>query len=165
MRFGVTGFVVALLMTGGINAGEFSVRRVVSHDPPSDLEARLLTLAAESGARLSVPEQNPNQRGSGAAIVEMLPNGDFESGASVWTEASLNGWNLILESSEFPLGVTPRRGNWGVWLGGDLDEIGYVQQQVTIPLRLWMRTIFAGRPIRQAGLSTASTCPLMLGKP
>jgi hypothetical protein len=58
-------------------------------------------------------------------------NGDFESGPTGWVEYSLNGWDLILSVPAFP--VTPHSGSWAVWLGGDDDEISYVQQQVTVP--------------------------------
>lgn len=134
MRFGITGFVFALLMTGALDAEEVSVRRVVSNAAPSDLEKRLLTSATESGTRLSMPEPASSRQVFAATVVELLPNGDFESGPAIWTEASLQGWNLILESPDFPVDRYPHGGNWGVWLGGDDDEIAYVQQQVTVPL-------------------------------
>jgi C1A family cysteine protease/predicted secreted protein len=60
-----------------------------------------------------------------------LVNGDFESGPTGWVEYSSNGWDLILPASNFP--VTPHSGNWAVWLGGDYDEISYIQQQVPVP--------------------------------
>lgn len=60
-----------------------------------------------------------------------LVNGDFESGPTGWVEYSRNGWDLILPASSLP--VTPRSGNWAVWLGGDHNEISYTQQQVTVP--------------------------------
>jgi hypothetical protein len=58
-------------------------------------------------------------------------NGDFESGATGWTEYSLQGWPLILTPPDLP--ETPHSGNWGAWLGGDHDEIAYLEQQVTVP--------------------------------
>lgn len=61
-----------------------------------------------------------------------LVNPGFESGPTGWTEYSLNGWPLILNSG-FPGGLTPHGGSWAAWLGGDYDEIAYVQQSVTIP--------------------------------
>jgi len=60
-----------------------------------------------------------------------LVNGDFESGPTGWVEYSSNGWDLILPNSSLP--VTPHGGSWAVWLGGDDDEISYIQQQVTVP--------------------------------
>jgi hypothetical protein len=70
----------------------------------------------------------------GGVLVTPLPNGNFESGAAIWAEVSLNGWNLILNYTEFPQGVLPHAGNWATWLGGDLDEIAYIEQRVTVPV-------------------------------
>ena len=58
-------------------------------------------------------------------------NGDFESGPTGWVEYSSNGWDLILPNSS--LIVPPHGGSWAVWLGGDDDEISYIQQQVIVP--------------------------------
>jgi hypothetical protein len=60
-----------------------------------------------------------------------LVNGDFEDGPTGWIEYSSSGWPLILPAAN--LIVTPRSGNWAVWLGGDYDEISFIQQQVTVP--------------------------------
>ena len=60
-----------------------------------------------------------------------VTNGDFENGPTDWTEYSTHGWDLIVQS--FPTGVTPHSGSWAVWLGGDLDDVSYIQQQVTVP--------------------------------
>ncbi|MBN2390429.1 MAG: hypothetical protein JXR84_06885, partial [Anaerolineae bacterium] len=60
-----------------------------------------------------------------------VTNGDFESGSTDWTEYSTHGWDLIVQS--FPSGVTPHGGSWAVWLGGDYDDMSYIQQQVTVP--------------------------------
>ena len=68
--------------------------------------------------------------GSGASI--LLANGDFESGHTIWTEASLNSY-VIIQSYQHYLNVLPHGGNWAAWLGGGNDEIGYIQQQVTVP--------------------------------
>lgn len=59
-----------------------------------------------------------------------LVNGNFEQQALGWTEFSLNGFDLIVNS--FPGTVTPRSGSWAVWLGGADEEISYIAQQVTV---------------------------------
>jgi hypothetical protein len=64
--------------------------------------------------------------GSGAII-----NGGFESGPTGWSQYSAQGWTLILSSSQD--GVPTHAGDWAVWLGGDHEEIAYIQQQVTVP--------------------------------
>ncbi len=61
-----------------------------------------------------------------------VPNGNFESGPTVWTQSSKLGWPLIINAG-FPGTVKPHSGSWAVWLGGDDNEIAYIQQQLTIP--------------------------------
>ncbi len=60
-----------------------------------------------------------------------IVNGDFEQGATGWTQYSTHGWTLIRQT--FPGSVTPHGGSWAAWLGGDYDDTSYVLQQVTIP--------------------------------
>ncbi len=57
-------------------------------------------------------------------------NGNFEGGATGWTEYSSQGWPIIVSSSD--LSISPHSGSYAAWLGGDEDEINYLQQQVTI---------------------------------
>lgn len=63
-------------------------------------------------------------------VVE-LENGNFEAGQTSWTEYSAHGWPLIVNTG-FPNGVAPHSGSWAVWLGGELDDVSYIEQQVTI---------------------------------
>jgi len=60
-----------------------------------------------------------------------LTNGDFESGRTGWTEYSTHGWVLI-KNAGFPGSVAPRSGNWAVWLGGEYDDISYIEQEVAV---------------------------------
>jgi hypothetical protein len=60
-----------------------------------------------------------------------LVNGNFESGATGWTQYSQHGWPIIINSG-FPGSVTPHGGSWAAWLGGELDDISYVQQSVGV---------------------------------
>jgi hypothetical protein len=62
-----------------------------------------------------------------------LDNGDFESGPTAWTQFSTHGYSLIVSSDELPSGIVPHGGNWAAWLGGDHDELAYIQQQVEVP--------------------------------
>jgi hypothetical protein len=48
-----------------------------------------------------------------------------------WTEYSTHGWPLIVQ--DFPGSVTPYDGTWAVWLGGEYDDISYIEQQVFVP--------------------------------
>jgi hypothetical protein len=60
-----------------------------------------------------------------------LVNGNFESGHTGWSEYSTHGWSTIVTS--FPGSVTPHGGSWAAWLGGEYDDISYIQQQVGVP--------------------------------
>jgi hypothetical protein len=61
-----------------------------------------------------------------------LINCDFESGSGVgWTEYSSHGYPIIYDCSD-PLicnDVHAHSGNWLAWLGGEVSEISYIQQQ------------------------------------
>lgn len=67
-----------------------------------------------------------------AGAVVSLPNGNFESGATVWAESSSNGF-LLITSCFANLCHTAHSGSWAVWLGGAVNETAYIQQQVTVP--------------------------------
>jgi hypothetical protein len=62
--------------------------------------------------------------GSASGIV----NGNFESGTTGWVEFSTHGWDIIITGAP----VTPRSGAYLAWLGGDDEDLSYVQQDVTI---------------------------------
>ena len=61
-----------------------------------------------------------------------VPNGNFESGPAIWSQYSTHGWPLITNSN-FPGTITPRSGSWAVWLGGEYDDVSYIQQQIVVP--------------------------------
>lgn len=64
----------------------------------------------------------------------VLNNGNFESGPTVWTEFSTHGWDLILSNTDLSaVSVTAHSGSWAVWLGGDYEDISYIQQVITVP--------------------------------
>lgn len=79
--------------------------------------------------RIFLPLINRDAGSGGGGLV---PNGDFEQGATVWTQSSSNGRQQI-RNSFAPNSVTPYSGAWGVWLGGAFDEQGHIQQTVTVP--------------------------------
>ena len=64
-----------------------------------------------------------------------LPNGNFEQGRTIWQEFSTHGWPLIVHegpnSTDLP--IPAHSGVWAAWLGGDDDEVAYIQQAVTVP--------------------------------
>jgi thermitase len=61
-----------------------------------------------------------------------LQNGDFESGPVAWTEYSARDYDIIINAG-FPDYVSPHSGGWAAWLGGDENEIAYIEQQVNVP--------------------------------
>jgi hypothetical protein len=64
-------------------------------------------------------------------ILPGLVNGNFESGATGWTEFSTHSWPIIINTG-FPGSITPHAGTWAAWLGGEFDDISYVQQSVGV---------------------------------
>jgi hypothetical protein len=65
-----------------------------------------------------------------------IPNGDFESGNSVWTSVSNHDlllYPLIVHAGELPSGVTPQSGSWAVWLGGFQSDTSSIEQSVMVP--------------------------------
>lgn len=60
-----------------------------------------------------------------------IGNCDFEQGATIWTEYSQNGWPLIMHADDLP--ISAHSGSWAAWLGGDDNEIAYLQQSVFVP--------------------------------
>lgn len=76
-----------------------------------------------------------------------IQNGGFESGRVVWQEASSNGFELILSTSD-DIPLSPHGGSWLAWLGGYPDEVSYISQRITIP---------AGRSILHFWVFTASS--------
>jgi hypothetical protein len=82
-----------------------------------------------TGAATMTPTRTPTKTATPTG--GLFPNGDFEQGPVIWQEYSSNGWELIVQ--ELSEGVTPYDGTWAAWLGGDLDEISIIQQQITVP--------------------------------
>jgi hypothetical protein len=60
----------------------------------------------------------------------LFPNGDFEQGPVIWTQYSYQEYPLIYQ--EFLSGIFPYDGTWAAWLGGAINEIAYIEQQVVV---------------------------------
>lgn len=73
----------------------------------------------------------------GAPLTAPLPNGSFESGPNLWSTFSQQGLHAIVPSQVLAnAGVTPRTGQWAVWLGGVHTETVRLEQTLTIPAHL-----------------------------
>jgi len=98
---------------------------------PAPTLTRTPTVTPTGGAT-STPTRTPTKTATPSS--GLFPNGDFEQGQVIWEEFSTHGWDLIVQT--FPGGVTPYNGTWAAWLGGDYDDISYIQQQITVPTGL-----------------------------
>lgn len=63
-----------------------------------------------------------------------VPNGDFESGRTLWVESSAMTQTLIVTASVLPTGTLPHGGAWLAWLGNVDDETASIQQTLTVPV-------------------------------
>jgi photosystem II stability/assembly factor-like uncharacterized protein len=74
----------------------------------------------------------PNLTSSGPPVA--IPNGDFESGPTVWITSSAQGRAIIVPSSVLTTAnVTPYGGQWAAWLGGAATETASIQQTLLVP--------------------------------
>ena len=95
------------------------------------LAALLATLSptAPAGAQTDHQLYLPLLSGGGGRLV---PNGDFESGRTVWSESSKWENVLIVTDQELPGGIAPHGGNWAAWLGGDNNEQAAIEQSLFV---------------------------------
>lgn len=78
----------------------------------------------------------------------LLSNGGFESGRTVWTESSARGYHLICSTTSCgSLAIPPHGGSWLSWLAGANSETSEIRQTVSIPagsspvLTFWYRSV------------------------
>lgn len=119
-----------LEFTPGQTSKTFSVT-IVNNNDPEPSETVGLSLSNPKQATLGSPASVHLTILDDDVPPDPIINGDFESGPTGWTQYSANSWDLILQSGDLP--VYPYNGDWAVWLGGDMDEIGYISQQVIVP--------------------------------
>ena len=89
------------------------------------------TSQSKRGMNFIRNKTRPNSASTSAAGIQ---NPGFENGSDgAWTEYSALGYYpLIVDSTELPPGVTPHRGAYAVWLGGDDSETASITQTVAI---------------------------------
>lgn len=113
-----------------------TVTRTATATPSASPTSTRTATATPSSSPTSTPTSTRTPTPTSAGPTPTPPpcginNCDFEQGATVWTEYSQNGWPLIMYASYFP--ETPHSGSWAAWLGGDDNEIAYLQQPVYVP--------------------------------
>ena len=64
---------------------------------------------------------------------DVVLNGGFESGATVWKEQSSNGFDLVCHDYSCVAWAYPRTGAYVAWLGGADDEKAAITQRLTVP--------------------------------
>jgi uncharacterized repeat protein (TIGR01451 family) len=113
----------------GLGAGfSFDNNATISDPEDNTPNNNSSSVTIEGSATIYLPIVLKNFGSSGGIV-----NGDFESGPTDWVEYSTHGWDLIVQALQLPGTVTPHSGNWAVWLGGEYDDISYIQQQVNVP--------------------------------
>jgi hypothetical protein len=64
---------------------------------------------------------------------ELLQNVDFEAGQEWWDEASTGSYDVIVNENDID-SINAHAGEWFVWLGGAVDEIGSLTSPtITVP--------------------------------
>jgi hypothetical protein len=86
----------------------------------------------DEDAPLPTPTFTPTPTTPAGPSQEMVLNGGFESGRTIWQESSSGGYNLIYE------GENPRSGSWSAWLGGYDDADDRLYQAIDVPS--WARS-------------------------
>lgn len=95
-----------------------------------------LSLSNPGGAEFGSPANATLSITNDDAPPSSIINGNFEQGATGWSQFSTHGWPVIIEDLEdnsFPGNVAPRSGTWAVWLGGANDDLSYIGQQIIVP--------------------------------
>lgn len=110
LSIGLTAYVLAAAVYG-----------VAAYDTDLD-QFVYLPMIAGAGE----PSQGPN----------VVANGDFEAGRTVWVEyedSAFFEFALIVQSGDLPTSIAPYEGDWAAWLGGDSELGTYIEQTITVP--------------------------------
>lgn len=107
---------------------------------PAEVNAALVS-ASTAGRLSAIDVGSPNRllfnqfttTSPPFACTDVVLNGGFESGATVWKSQSSNGFDLMC--SEYSCGgwAYPRTGAYVAWLGGANDERASITQRLTVP--------------------------------
>jgi len=115
--------------------------------------AAVLTTGSTTGRLSAIDVGSPNRllnTGFAAspsfACTDILLNGGFESGATVWSQSSLNDFTIICSLGTCGSMLRPRTGSFLTWLAGGDDEKSSIKQRLTVPagqkamLSYWYRS-------------------------
>jgi len=97
----------------------------------------------------------PDGTADGGCVVNLLANGDFEQGRTVWTEQSSGSYPLIYARADLPSTRPPYDGEWAAWLAGDDGVDDKLFQDVTVPAAATSLRLRGQRSI--ATMETTST--------
>jgi hypothetical protein len=85
-------------------------------------------------AMAPVPDAMPDATPCTDVVVQLLANADFDEGSGgAWVEASLGGYALVYAAPSDELALAPHSGGYLVWLGGYLNSVDVLQQDVMVP--------------------------------
>jgi len=86
-----------------------------------------------TGTATPVPSPTSTATPPPSTCTEILSNGGFESGATVWTQSSSRNYQQICTSTSCGGAPAPRSGSWMAWQGGGNREVGELRQAITLP--------------------------------
>ncbi len=84
---------------------------------------------------MSPPTPTPTLTPTPIPTPQLLPNGDFEQGRTVWHEYSNHPYAIIRKKGD-GLPINPYSGSWAAWMGGANNQTDTLDQTVTVPTNL-----------------------------
>jgi serine protease len=128
----VTQYVSPSQLRAGILTGDLVTPGVASVVVSGTLPAFVTTaktfLIYSSQAFLPVVLKNHT-----SSVPNPIQNPGFESGHVAWAESSIVFPGQLITNDFQSSGVTAHGGAWATWLGGEHNEVGSIQQTVTVP--------------------------------
>lgn len=102
--------------------------------------AAVLASGATTGRLSAIDVGSPNRllytrftASTPFACTDILSNGGFESGSTVWSQSSSHGYTSICSDGTCAPTIPPRTGAFLAWLAGDDSEKSSIKQRVTLP--------------------------------
>ncbi|OGN94223.1 MAG: hypothetical protein A2Y88_03135 [Chloroflexi bacterium RBG_13_48_10] len=133
--------ILGVLFLALVGIGASAVLFNQTYLPAVYKQSTLTPTQTQTPTRTSTPTVTPTQTPTPTPTLVLepvlFPNGDFEQGPNIWEESSSNDWELILQYNYgLPDDRPPYDGDWAAWLGGETDEISWIQQVIQVPFDL-----------------------------